>query len=116
MYDLFFYTTQRGESPIDIFLDAVGDKPRAKIERFMDHLRIQGPNLPRPHADILRGKIRELRVPYGRQQYRLLYFFQGKSIVLTSAFVKKTMAVSEGEISRSERRMTDWIGRYPGED
>lgn len=111
MYELIFYTTLREESPIDEFLDSMGVKPRAKAERFMEQLVIHGPDLPRPYADVLCGKIRELRVPYGRLQYRFLYFFQGKSIVLTSAFLKKTAAVPETEIVRAERRMLDWAAR-----
>lgn len=115
MYHLIFYLSQREDSPIDEFLDSLGHKPRAKVERFMGQLQTNGPDLPRPYADVLRGKIRELRVPYGRLHYRLLYFFHGKDIVMTSGFLKKTSAVPEDEISRAERRMADWTSRrLPG--
>ena len=113
MYDLIFYTTTQENSPVDDFLDSLGSKPRAKVERFMVHLKTHGPDLPRPYADILRGKIRELRVPYGRLHYRLLYFFRGRRIILTSGFLKKTPRIPEEEIERAERRMVDWINRNP---
>ena len=77
----------------------------------MLYLQKQGPDLPRPYADVLRGKIRELRVGYGRLQLRFLYFIEGKSIVLVSGFLKKTSAVPEEEIVRTERRMMDWLNR-----
>ena len=77
----------------------------------MSHLQRHGPNLPRPYADVLRGKIRELRVGYGRLQLRFLYFFEDKSIVVVSGFLKKTQAVPEDEILRAERRMADWLDR-----
>ncbi|MDE2313610.1 MAG: type II toxin-antitoxin system RelE/ParE family toxin [Elusimicrobia bacterium] len=115
-YEIVFYLSPRGESPVDEFLDSLEERPRAKIERFMEQLQERGPDLPRPYADVLRGKIRELRVPYGKRHCRLLYFFQGRSIVMTSGFVKKTPAVPEEEIGRAERRMADWIARRPPED
>ena len=111
MYELIFYTTAHEESPVDEFLDALGSKQRAKVQRFLGHLKAIGPDLARPYADALRGKIRELRVPYGRQHFRLLYFFCGKTIVVTSGFVKKTAEVPEGEIERAVRRMEDWTYR-----
>ncbi|MBI2070674.1 MAG: type II toxin-antitoxin system RelE/ParE family toxin [Elusimicrobia bacterium] len=113
MYELIFYTTADDQSPVDEFLDSLVRKPRAKIFKFMEYLKVQGPDLPRPYADTLRGKVRELRVPYGKLHYRLLYFFQGKRIVLTSGFLKKTSGVPEEEIVRSERRMADWLSRHP---
>ena len=77
----------------------------------MLYLEKDGPDLPRPYADVLRGKIRELRVGYGSLKIRFLYFFEGKSIVLVSGFLKKTSAVPVEEIDRAERRMTDWLNR-----
>lgn len=114
MYDLIFYTPPQGGSPIDEFLDALGAKPRAKVERLMGQLRLHGPDLARPYADALRGKIRELRIHYGRIHYRILYFFHGRTVVLTSGFQKKTPQVPEREIERAERRMFDWLLRRQG--
>lgn len=57
----------------------------------------------------MRDKIRELRIPYGRLQWRILYFFDGRTIVLTQGFLKKTDAVPEAEIARAVRRMNDWL-------
>lgn len=111
MYEIIFYTTAQGDCPVREFLEELEKKPRAKILRFVDHLETQGPNLPRPYADMLRDKIRELRVPYGRLQFRILYFFDGRQVVLTQGFLKKTAAVPEEEIQRALRRMADWHGR-----
>lgn len=111
MYRLIFYTTERGDAPALEFLNALSQKPRAKIERVMTHLAALGPDLPRPYADVLRGKIRELRVGFGRLQPRLLYFFDLKEIVIVSGFLKKTDSVPEDELARAERRMADWLAR-----
>ncbi|MBI4064552.1 MAG: type II toxin-antitoxin system RelE/ParE family toxin [Elusimicrobia bacterium] len=111
MYEIIFYTTAQGDCPVREFLEELDAKPRTKILRFFDHLEQMGPDLPRPYADTLRDKIRELRVPYGRLQWRILYFFEGKRIVLTQGFLKKTQAVPEEEIERALRRMKDWLER-----
>ena len=86
-------------------------KVRGKTLRWLEALKTQGPALPRPYADVLRGKIRELRVVFGGQQYRLLYFFSGKRIVITHGFVKKTGPMPAQELDRAERLMHDWLGR-----
>jgi phage-related protein len=59
-------------------------------------LEEQGPNLKRPYADIVRGKIRELRIQYSSNQFRLLYFFQMfDQIVLVHALSKKNAAIEK---------------------
>ena len=111
MYEVLLYTAANDDCPAQRFLDALPAKPRAKVGRFVSHLATLGPDLPRPYADALRDKIRELRVPYGRLQVRILYFFEGKRVVLTQGFLKKTPAVPEEEIDRALRRMEDWLSR-----
>jgi phage-related protein len=52
----------------------------------------------RPHADALRGDIRELRAKKGHVNYRILYFAHGRSIaILTHALTKETR-VADGDI------------------
>ena len=106
---------QAGRSPIDDFMDELPTKIRAKLIRWLVKLGKSGPNLPRPYADTLRGKIRELRLVFASQQIRCLYFFAGKQIVITNGFIKKTDQVPENEISLAERRMADFIFRKESE-
>ena len=75
MYNIIFYTTERGDSPLDDFLDGLDKKSRAKVAAYLSFLEEQGSNLKRPYADIVRGKIRELRIHHSSNQYRILYFF-----------------------------------------
>lgn len=116
LYQIVFYTTERGDSPIDEFLDAVDKKSRAKIAAHLSILEKLGPNLKRPYADVVRGKIRELRIHFGSNQYRMLYFFHMKDqIIMVHAFAKKSQAIKEGDIDLAERRMKDWIERSDGD-
>jgi phage-related protein len=112
LYNLIFYTTERGDSPVDDFLDVLDKKSRAKVAAHLSFLEEQGPNLKRPYADVVRGKIRELRVHQSTNQYRIFFFFQAREqIVLVHAFSKKTQQLKEKDIELAKRRMDDWIRR-----
>lgn len=113
MYQIVFYTTDREDSPVDAFLDELDKKSRAKVQAYLELLTEQGPNLKRPYADHVRGKIRELRVHHRSDQYRILYFFYFQDrIVLVHAFAKKTQQLKDRDIELAERRMEDWIERH----
>lgn len=114
MYEVLFYEDIRGDCPIDEFLDSLQPKVRAKVEKWMEKLEEHGPDLPRPYADIVKGKIRELRVVFSSNRCRFLYFFFGKKIVITHGFEKKTNKVPVNEIERAERFMQDFLNRYQG--
>jgi len=114
LYSLVLYTTERGDSPIDEFLDGLDKKSRAKMAAYLSLLEEERPNLKRPYADIVRGKIRELRIQYSSNQYRALYFFHIRDqVVLLHAFSKKSQQLKEKDIKLSEKRMADWMQRFP---
>ena len=114
MYNLVFYTTERGDSPVDDFLDWLDKKARAKVAAHLSLLEEQGPHLKRPYADVVRGKIRELRIHQSSNQYRMLYFFQVRNqVVLTHILSKKQPQLKEKDIELAERRMEDWLWRFP---
>jgi hypothetical protein len=110
-YIVEYYTTERGDCPVQEFIDSMVEKHKAKTEKWIEMLEEYGPDLPRPYADVLDGPIRELRVKFGNLQYRILYAFRGKIVLLTHGFLKKTWAVSQEEIDRAKRYLNDWISR-----
>lgn len=75
-------------------------------------LEEKGPDLPRPYADLLQGKIRELRVSFSKYECRLLYFIHGKTIVITNGFLKKTEKIPQDMIDRADRCRLDWLARH----
>ncbi len=110
MYEAVFYQTPRGEYPVLDFIKALDKKTRAKIYRYIELLEKEGPNLLRPYADHVRGKIRELRVRFSSTNVRIFYFFfLEDNIVLLHAFKKKTQELPVGEIEEAERNMLDWV-------
>jgi phage-related protein len=114
LYNIIFYTTERGDSPLDDFLDGLDKKSRAKVAAYLSFLEEHGPNLKRPYADIVRGKIRELRIHHSSNQFRILYFFQiFDQIVLVHALSKKTRQLKKKDIDLAEKHMEDWMRRFP---
>lgn len=114
MYNLIFYTAERGDSPLDEFLEGLDKKSRAKVAAYLSLLEEHGPNLKRSYADTFRDKIRELRKHYTSNQFRILYFFQMlDQIVLVHGFSKKTQQLKKQDIDLAEKRMEDWMRRFP---
>jgi phage-related protein len=111
MYEVFFYEDERCRCPTDEFLDDLQPKLRGKVEKWLEKLEQEGPDLPRPFADLVSGKIRELRIRFGSDSCRLLYFFYGKRIIVTHGFMKKTDKVPNSEIERAERLMNEFLER-----
>ena len=74
-YKVTFHVHPSGRRPMDEFLDELPAKEQAKLMRWIRMLEMMGPDLPRPYADVITGKIRELRMVLSSHQYRCLYFF-----------------------------------------
>ena len=113
-YEVLYYQDVKGNIPARDFLWSLPEKVRAKIYKQIQLLEENGPNLPRPYADVLRNKIRELRVGFGSDEYRLLYFFYGKMAVFTHGFIKKTDRVPDEEIQKAIKLMDDFLVRVRG--
>ena len=113
MYSIHFYIDERGGVPVRSFIKEFNKKSRAKIGRYIDLLEQHGPDLPRPYADHVRDKIRELRIRLTDGNVRIFYFFFiEQSIVLLHSFKKKTQELPEREIEQAEKNMNDFIERY----
>lgn len=76
------------------------DKCRAAIAR----LALLGHDLRRPEADYLREGIHELRVRLGSVNYRLLYFFHGRTVSVLAHGLTKEAAVPATEIHQAIKR------------
>ena len=114
-YKVVFYQTAQGDSPPGDFVRSLDLKVRAKVIKWLGLLEEEGPGLPRPHADVVDGPIRELRVGFGHMEVRLLYFFHARTVIVVAhGFLKKTRAIPEGEIRRAYRVHSDWLCRYGG--
>lgn len=71
-----FYRTEKGESPIECFLESLDMKMRTKALRVISMLKTYGNALREPYSKPLKEGIFELRVSLGSDIIRLLYFFR----------------------------------------
>ena len=102
-YEILFYVKFTGECPVDRFLDSLPVKVRAKLEKWMQLLEECGPDLPRPYADTVREKIRELRVVFGSNQCALWKIFM-KEAEWGNPRYEESSKVQRPFERRSERR------------
>ena len=113
MFQLELYETENGEQPVSDFLDSLDNKMAAKLIGLMDVLEEKGTELRLPYSKSMVDGIFELRCKQGSNITRVLYFFyEGKIIIVTNGFVKKTQKTPPKEIKLAKERREDWIDRY----
>lgn len=109
-WQIEFFTTSRGTSPVIKFLDKLEPSARAKVDNFLKLLREFGPHLSLPHAEPLKGHkpLWELKP----RPVRLFYFlYGGQRFVLLHAFFKKKNKTDRKEIRTAERRLAEFLER-----
>lgn len=98
---ILIYKDEADVSPILIWLDGLPVKIKAKAFDRIEELAELGHELRRPRAAYLRGGIYELRWRNQSVNYRVLYFFYGRSIAVVSHGLTKKDVVPSGEIDRA---------------
>ena len=95
-------------------LDSLDAKMYAKVSRTIRLLEVNGHQLRAPHSKELTDGIMELRISFGGNITRVLYFFiVGDTAVLTNGFVKKTQQTPPQEIARAKEYREDYRRRNP---
>jgi putative component of toxin-antitoxin plasmid stabilization module len=103
--DLVFYRETDGTIPLLEWFYELDTTIRAKCRAKLERLIMFGYQLRRPDCDYLRDGIYELRARQGTVNYRILYGFAGKNLVLLSHGCTKEKEVSPREIERAIRNM-----------
>jgi phage-related protein len=102
---IVFFRDEDGGAPFLDWFDRLPEKAKVQCRARLELLAEQGHQLRRPAADYLRDGIYELRAKAGRVQYRMLYFFHGRQVVVIShGITKQEAAVPPTEIERARRR------------
>jgi phage-related protein len=97
-----------GEVPFLLWLEELEAKNRRAFTKclyMVDLLRQFGSELRRPQSDLLRDGVYELRTKVGRVNYRVLYGFVGKDVVLVSHGITKEREVPAKEIEIASARL-----------
>src|ERR1700745_954797 len=80
-----------GRIPARELIDSLDDKAAARIDAFIDRLKVYGNRMQGKFVKKLTDDIFELRVKQFDRIFRVLFFYQpGMLIVITSGFQKKT--------------------------
>lgn len=107
---IVLYKDANDREPIKVWLAGLSVKEEARVNRAIHLLKQYGTQLAMPYARHLRGKLWELRISAGREDYRVLYAAViERTFVLLHAFSKKTDKTPAREIETAERRLTDYL-------
>jgi phage-related protein len=99
-----------GRVPAREFVDSLDDKAAARVDAFIDRLRVYGNRMQGKFVKKLQDDIFELRVKQFDRIFRVLFFYQpGMLVVITSAFQKKTEQTPPGEIARAVKLRRLWM-------
>lgn len=115
-YKVIFYEDSKNKCPVEEFIDSLDTKMRAKVFSYIEILEDKGSNLRPPFSELLDDGIYELRVKLGTNITRTLYFFtEGRKIILTNGFIKKTQKTPKKEIDLAKKRRADYLERIGNE-
>ena len=94
--------------PLLEWLDEQPEKVQDKFAALIELLEEKGYDLRRPSCDFLESGIYELRARYLNVQYRILYGFVGKNVILLSHGCTKEAEVPKKEIRRAVENLAKY--------
>lgn len=111
-FEIVFYETEDGYTPVEEFLDSCDIKMRNKLLMLLKVLQEKGNQLLEPYSKHLQDGIFEIRGKVGTNISRVLYFFyiNGK-IVCTNGFIKKTQKTPKEQILLAKKYRQDYLER-----
>lgn len=105
VWNVVYYETESGESPVEEWLDSLQARERAAMMRLVGRLRDYGVLLRWPDVAHIDGKLWELRAEFGG---RVFYFAHiGRTFVLLHGYRKKSQKSPLREIEIAMRRLDD---------
>src|SRR5437879_1218125 len=90
---IHLFQEANGDVPFLEWLATLPRKARDKCRVRLGRLKELGNEMRRPEADYLRDAIYELRFKLQRVNYRVLYFFHGRSAVVLSHGLQKEKSI-----------------------
>jgi len=109
--DIRFYC-EEDDVPVLQWLENLAErvpKAYAKIRAKLSLLAALGHELRRPAADILDDGIYELRAEHQRVNYRLLYCFHGRDVVVLLHGLTKERTIPGADMQRAKDRRTRYL-------
>lgn len=101
-----WYKDPSGNVPVLDFLQSTDKKHRAKILSWITFLQVSGVTLGDPYTSQIQGRLRELKADFGRNPYRILYYWDSnRDPVLLHAFLKQSQRLPERDRTLGLERM-----------
>jgi hypothetical protein len=101
-----FYVDADGDAPVEVFLNRLPKKHRAKLLGLIAKLKEHGPTLPFPYSSQVDGRVRELRTRFGKTRLRILYFGDAnQEFILLHGVVKDTDRLEKSDIEAANSNM-----------
>lgn len=115
--EVIFYQEEDGSIPVLDWLHSLREKNERAFKKcfaVIALLKQSGHELRRPHADMLRDGVYELRTRVGNVNYRILYGFVGKDVALLAGGLTKEKSVPSKEIDRAAARIYSYKANPEG--
>lgn len=113
---LIFYRNISEQCPVEKFIDGLPNEDAKEVVASIAALRELGNNARRPLADYLEDGIYELRARRLKKQFRILYTFAGRRIILLlTGFVKKSRAIPTKELKKARTLKKEHLERVKGD-
>ena len=111
-YKVIFYEKEDGSRPAYEYIRTLPDKMRARIYKIAAMLEEEGMQARMPYSEYLQDGIFQIRAQQEGNITRVLYFFNdGKKVILTNGFTKKTPKTPPAEIERAKRYKAEYEQR-----
>jgi phage-related protein len=112
-WNVEFYVTERGESPVEDDIARFPKKAGAKIFRWLDLLEKFGLGDLRDYITKLEGyDLFELKILYAGSYYRVFFYpYESKRLAIFHIFSKKSKGTPQREIKKAMRRKQDYESR-----
>ena len=70
----FYQNSENYKSDVYKYIERLSNKVQSKIYKYIEHLRINNGYLDEPYSKHIKGKIRELRIDFGKSRNRIFYY------------------------------------------
>jgi phage-related protein len=103
--EILWYQEPDGSVPVREWLDSLPAEARIRCLARLELLEQHGHRLDRPHAAYLGHDVYELRVRFYKVNYRMLYFFHGRTAAVVCHGLAKEKEVPKQDLRIAAGRM-----------
>ncbi len=111
LWEIIFYLTASGRSPVEEIIDSLTSKEKAKVIWLFDLLVKHDAFLGEPYVKKVTDELWELRLLGKGRHRRFLFSFDEKVIVMLHALSKKSRRLSPKDINTALLRLKDYRQR-----